>query len=134
MKIIVVDDNRSFLEALTFYIEENLKHQVIGSFDSGIELLDSHLIPEADIILLDIEMPLINGFEVAQRILKKYGPTKIVAVTNFSERAYLKELLLAGFMGCVLKNKVFDELSLTLNIVLKKGYYFPKNHIVTHSN
>ncbi len=134
MKIIVVDDNRSFLEALTFYIEENLKHQVIGSFESGMSILESPIINDADIILLDIEMPLINGFEVAQRILSKYKNQKIIAVTNYSEKAYLKELLVSGFKGCVLKNKVFDELSLTLNIVLNHGYYFPKNHIITHSN
>ncbi|MBS2097079.1 response regulator [Carboxylicivirga linearis] len=125
MKLIVVDDNKSFLEAVTFFLEEKLHFNVIDKFNSGIELLDSYKLNQVDIILLDIEMPDMDGFEVAKRLLYKYHHLKIVAVTNHTDKVFLNDLISSGFKGFVPKNTVFDHMSKTLNQVYNNEYSFP---------
>nr|WP_319400098.1 response regulator transcription factor [uncultured Carboxylicivirga sp.] len=125
MKLIVVDDNKSFLEAVTFFLEEKLNYIVIDKFNTGKDLLESYKINQADIILLDIEMPEMNGFEVAKRLLYKFHHLKLVAVTNHSDKVFLNDLIGSGFKGFVPKNTVFDHMSRVLNEVLNNGYSFP---------
>ena len=125
MKLIVVDDNKSFLEAVTFFLEEKLHFNVIDKFSSGIELLDSYKLNQVDIILLDIEMPDMDGFEVAKRLLYKYHHLKIVAVTNHTDKVFLNDLISSGFKGFVPKNTVFDHMAKTLNQVYNNAYSFP---------
>ena len=127
MKVIVVDNNKVFLDAIVFFLEEKLNYKVIACFESGIELLESNQLYVADVILLDIEMPLLNGFETAKKLLETNSYLKIIAVTNHSEKAYLEDLIFTGFKGCVFKNKVFDLLEDVLQKVKKDGYSFPDN-------
>lgn len=125
MKLIVVDDNKSFLEAVTFFLEEKLHFNVIDKFSSGIDLLDSYKLNQVDIILLDIEMPNMHGFEVAKRLLYKYNHLKIVAVTNHTDKVFLNDLISSGFKGFVPKNTVFDHMAETLKQVYNNEYSFP---------
>lgn len=127
MKLIVVDDNKSFLEAVTFFLEEKLHYNVIDQFSSGGDLLSSSKLNQADIILLDIEMPDMNGFEVAKRLLYRYHHLKLVAVTNHSDSVFLNDLIGSGFRGFVPKNTVFDHMSKVLTEVHNNSYSFPTN-------
>ncbi len=127
MKLIVVDDNKSFLEAVTFFLEGKLGFKVLACFESGNKLLNYTHVTDADIILLDIEMPDINGLEVAKRLLYKHHNLKIVAVTNHTDSIFLKDLISSGFKGCVLKNRVFEEMLKVLNDVKNQSYSFPQN-------
>lgn len=127
MKLIVVDDNKRFLEAITFFLKEKLKFEVIDQFNSGLDLLNSNKTIHADIILLDIEMPDMNGFEVAKRLLYKHNNLKLVAVTNHSDQVFLDDLIESGFKGFVPKNTVFDHMAKVLNEVFNNSYSIPRD-------
>ena len=70
MNIIIVDDNTEFRSTLRFFIEEKLNHTVIAEAESGEEFLkmDSNLLVQADIILMDIVMNELSGIETTQRV------------------------------------------------------------------
>lgn len=125
MKLIVVDDNHSFLEAITFFLQEKLCIDVIEKFESGVELLKSKKITEADIILLDIEMPDMSGLEVAKQLLYHHKNAKLVAITNHNDKVFLDDLIYSGFKGFVPKNTVFDDMEKILLNVAKNVYSFP---------
>ena len=128
-KIIIVDDNEKFRKALKFYLEEALKHEVIGEAKDAQNFFDlDTLIFDADIILMDLFMPEVTGFELVKKI-KAYlfEPIKFIAVTMFSEKAYLKELIEVGFNGCVFKNNIYEEISIAMDKVYKDEYYFPED-------
>lgn len=127
MKLIIVDDNIQFRESMEIYLNMRLGHKVISSYDSPLSFLDSNELYKADIILMDIEMPGMNGIEATKRALWKDKDIKIIAVTNYQDKAYLKTLISAGFKGCVFKNSVFEELNIALNKVYKQKFYFPKD-------
>jgi DNA-binding NarL/FixJ family response regulator len=125
MDLIIVDDNKKFLEALSFFVSRKLKHKVLAEYDSPLDFIESPYIRVADCILLDIEMPGMNGIETAKKILKDDRETKFIAVTNHIEKAYMLDLICAGFMGCVFKNTLFDKLEEAIINVVEKKYYFP---------
>jgi len=127
IKFIIVDDNPTFRESLRFYLENILDYRVLAEFENGKEFLSGESYYEADIILMDIEMPEMNGLDSIKLAQQDYQFVKAIAITSYEERAYLDELLKMGFKGCVLKSDVFKQLEKAITQVMDGRYYFPKN-------
>ena len=127
MKIMLVDDNQTFLDGLRFLIESNKEYKVIAEAHDGKEALDliSKKIPE--LVLMDIEMPRINGLDATKRILWKFPKIKFIAITMYQDKAYLSELICAGFKGCIFKNHVSDELWKAIKAVSRGKFFFPED-------
>lgn len=127
LNVIVVDDHATFRDGITFYLKEILEHNVIGQFSNGIEFSNTELVTQADIILMDIEMPKLNGFDAIKMVLWHYPMLKIIAITSYRHKTFLKELILAGFKGCVLKDEVNNELEKAMYMVAEGKLYFNSN-------
>lgn len=130
MKVIIVDDNKTFQESLKYFLESVFLYEVVGMANDGEEFLKIENAHNADIILIDIQMPNLNGIETVKKALWQYQFQKFIAITNYTDSAYLLELIGAGFAGCVFKSNIYDELENAINTVLKNQLYFPKNIIV----
>ena len=127
MKIIIVDDSESFREGLKYYLQKDHHYQVISEAKDGLEFLQLKNIHHADVILMDIQMPELNGIKTAKRILWDMNYLKIIAITMYEDKAYLRELVEAGFKGCVIKNKIYEDLPIVIDIVSKGKMSFPVN-------
>lgn len=129
MKLIIVDDNPDFREALKNYLEIELKHTLIADVSSGKEFLELSLndIKAADIILMDIRMEYIGGIDTTKIALLYYYPLHIIAITNDANELKLSELIESGFKGFIEKKDIFYNLNDTLKRVLNGQYVFPKN-------
>lgn len=132
MKIILVDDNHFFRESINFFIETKLGYEVIGSYKDGEEFLNSKEYYNTDIVLMDIDMPRINGIKAAKLALWKAKDIKIIAITGFREKAYLDELIGAGCKGCVFKDDIYDELNAAIKKVYSGDFYYPDNIKIRH--
>lgn len=131
MKIIIADDNIFFRDALHMFLETELNHTVIAEYNNGADLIKNNKLANADIILLDIEMPQLNGILTMKEINKMYEWVKVIAITDYFEKAYLRELINNGFKGCVFKDSIFNSLQKTISIVHKGGMSFPTDISVT---
>lgn len=127
MKIIIVDDNTNFRETLRFYLEEKYKHQVIGEASSGEEFLAMENIHVADIILMDIVMGKLDGIETTKLILKQFSYIKIIAISMHVDRIFQLQLKQTGFLGCVFKTDIFENIQNALLCVEKRNPFFPDN-------
>ena len=127
MDIIIVDDNKNFLEAASLFIETRLGYIVLDRFESPLHLFNSKNIHKADCILMDIEMPDLNGIEAAKMILKDFNKLKFIAITNHSEKVYLEQLICVGFKGCVFKNNLFKQLPKAIDKVVSGKLFFPND-------
>ncbi len=134
MKIIIVDDNKAFLEGIKYYLQKDQRVEIIGEANSGKEFLNLKNIHQADIILMDIQMPEINGIKAAKRVLWNMNYLKIIAITMFKEKAYLKELIEAGFKGCVFKNEIYERLPLVIEKVMNDNICFPEDIRFEHTD
>ena len=125
MNFIIVDDNKAFREGLKGFIEAGLGFNVLATFDDGQQFLNDTDYHKADIILMDIEMPNLNGIEATKLALWEWNHLKVIAITNYQSKAYLTELVSTGFKACVFKNSVFDELNKAIKKVNDGELYYP---------
>ena len=126
LKVIVVDDQKTFRDGLIFYLTTELGFEVIDQASNGREVINMKSIRDADLIFIDIEMPEINGIEAAKRILWHYPKLPIIAITLYKDKVYLRQLIEAGIKGCIYKNDLFGELEKAVQTVLSDEFYFPK--------
>ena len=130
MKIIIVDDNKTFRDCLKYFLQKNLKHHVINEANNGVEFLKLENIYNADIILMDLQMPELNGIISTERVLWEMSHLKIIAITMFKDQAYLEELVSVGFKGCIFKNQIYEQLPVALEIVQMNKLYFPEHRLM----
>lgn len=125
-KVILVDDNRQFREGLRFYIETILGYEIISEASNGSEFLELTNVHLADVVLIDISMPEINGIDAARAYLKR-RPQKFIAITSFEEKTYLNELIEAGIKGCVFKKNIHNEIKQAIEVVIADDIYYPND-------
>ena len=125
-KIIITDDSAAFSEGLRFYIETILGHRVTSVVSSGAELLDIYSQDNCDLLLLDIEMPGMNGMETLKKLQIRHREVAALAVTSYEEKAYLVGLVYAGFKGCIFKKNLFEDLQTAIDVVKSGKLFFPK--------
>ncbi len=127
MKIALIDDNREFLDNLEYFVVNKLRHQVIGTYTNGLEFIKTVIDNMPEIVLMDISMPEIDGYALTKMINWKYTKINVIAITMFTNKAYLEKLIGVGFKGCVFKSNIFNELPLAIEQVSKGGYFWPED-------
>lgn len=122
--IIVVDDHLIFRQGLISVITVENIANVIGAASDGYEFIDmlSHLRP--DLVLMDIDMPCMNGIEASKKALKIIPDLKIIAYTMFGEDDYYFKLIEIGVKGFILKSGPIDELETAIREVQNGKTWF----------
>lgn len=128
-KIIIVDDHVLFRDGLKTIIELSNIGAVIGEATNGVELLGLLDTCTPDLIIIDIDMPLMDGIEATKKTIEKFPDLNILVVTMFSNQNYYTDMVSAGAKGFILKTASKAELSDAINKVLKGGNYFSKELI-----
>ena len=122
--VAVADDHTLLRNALARLITSFEGYKVIFEAGDGKEVkekLTQHIIP--DIILLDVNMPDIDGYETAKWIYKNFPQVKILALSMFSDENTIIRMLRLGAKGYIMKNAEPEELKEALDSVLKKDFY-----------
>jgi DNA-binding NarL/FixJ family response regulator len=126
MKVLVADDHAMFADGIQLILESEKDLEIVGKCYDGksvINFISNHKI---DIILLDVNLPDINGVEVCKEILKIQPDLKVIAITMFNEESFIEEILNNGAKGYILKNTGRDELLKAIRTVAKGESYFSK--------
>jgi DNA-binding NarL/FixJ family response regulator len=132
-KILIVDDSNLFREALKLFLKNELNCEVIGEAKNGNEFLSimktiGHFV---DIVLMDIQMPELDGITATKKWCLYHPQTKVIAITMYTDKAYLQQLIESGFKGCVYKTSVFEEIITAIKKVLSGDMYFNINIPIT---
>lgn len=130
VRIFMVDDHPMVLDGLLGYLEDESLYDIVGTASGGITALEKLENLEVDIVLTDIQMPYMDGIELARELLRRKPTQKIIALTMFNEPQLIKRMLQLGVMGYVLKNSGKKEIQQAIDMVMQGGQYYSAE--VTH--
>ncbi len=110
VRILLADDHALFREGLKSLLESEPEFHVIGEAKDGREALRIALETQPDVILMDIQMPGLDGVKATREILKENPEAKVIMLTMYRQDAYVFEAVKAGAMGYLLKDVSAEEL------------------------
>ena len=122
--LIIVDDHLIFRQGLKSLITIENIASVIGEASNGKEFIEllAHLKP--DLVLMDIDMPHMNGMEATQKALEMMPDLKIIAFTMYSDEDYYYKMIELGVKGFILKSSGINELEKAIQEVMAGESYF----------
>ncbi len=125
VKIIIADDHTLFINGLQLLLKNESWVEVIDIANDGKELLSllSHTKP--DLILLDINMPVLNGLDTARFIKQDHSSVKLIILSTYNEEHLVDKAKQIGVNGYLLKNSSKDELLQTIRLVMNNQSSFP---------
>lgn len=123
IRLIIADDHPVIIDGVKTILEKEENINLIAVVNNGAELMDLLEQKEADVILMDINMPEVNGIEATRRIKEKYPQTKVLAFSQYDEKRFVKQLLKNGAAGYMLKNTSGIEIVSAIEMVHKGGMY-----------
>jgi DNA-binding NarL/FixJ family response regulator len=123
-KVIIVDDHTLFRNGLRILLNNMENYQVTGEAANGRQFLDLLEKEVPDLVLLDINMPVMDGIEAATLAREKHPDLKIITLSMYGEEDYYYKMVDAGVKGFVLKNSDIKEVKTALNVVYDGGSFF----------
>ena len=123
-EIIIVDDHVIFRQGLKSLLASERIATVIGEASNGKEYLELLSTLKPDLVLMDIDMPHMNGMEATQKSLAMHPDLKIIAFTMFGDEDYYYKMIDLGVKGFLLKSSGISELEKAISEVLGGESYF----------
>jgi DNA-binding NarL/FixJ family response regulator len=124
INITLVDDHALFRNGLKILLNSNTEMQVISEASNGKEFLAGLDSQVPHIVLMDINMPIMDGVEATQLATEKYPEIKIIALSMFGEEDYYYKMINAGVKGFLLKNSEITEVIEAIKQVSKGNSFF----------
>ena len=119
INIAIADDHLLVINGLKAMIENTSDIKLLFSATSGHDLLSELKEKQPDVLLLDIQMPDINGIDLCKEVHARYPLVKIIALTNFEQSSYVKQMVRNGALGYLLKNIDGKTLQAAIRTVVK---------------
>ena len=126
LKIGITDDHALFRKSLSFLIESFTGMQVIIEAKNGLDLLEQLKNKSIDILLLDLQMPKMDGFETCLKINELYPKIKILILTLKNDPATIQKAIHLNVQGFFSKNTDPIELKTAISKLNANGFYFEK--------
>lgn len=131
INIAVVDDHELFREGIILVLRQIRGFNVVFDAASGYDFIKYLQTSKPDIVLMDINMPGMNGVETTIKALQKYPDLKVIALTMLSDTLHSMQMIEAGVRGFVLKKGNKGELRQAVTEVFNGGNYFSQEILQT---
>lgn len=124
VKILIADDHPLFRQGLVNAFQNCTFENEIFEASNGEEAISFFDNNDADVVLLDINMPRLNGLECVPKLLKKKPDLKIIAISSFEDKWHIEQMIELGAKGYLLKSVTKPELELSVQSVLAGKMFF----------
>ncbi len=123
-KIVIVDDHSLFREGIKLLIENEGLGKVIAEAENGQEFLDILKVQNPDLVIMNMEIPIMGGLEATKNALKMRPDLKILVLTMLTDMANYLDILNAGARGIILKTSGKTEFEKSIKIILSNENYY----------
>ena len=125
IKLILADDHPVVLHGISAHFSTDDRFEIIAMVNNGIELLNNNQLPEADVILLDLNMPGLDGLNALDQLKRKDIKAKIIVLTNYHSFELVKDCKLKGASGYIVKSDELQNLAANILSVTANNLVFP---------
>ncbi|HET7197855.1 MAG TPA: response regulator transcription factor [Burkholderiales bacterium] len=127
IKVLIADDHGVVAEGLKHLIEAQPDMQVVGTVGDGREAVRVAREAQPDVVLMDLSMPELNGADATRAILERDGRARVIVLSMYAEREYVRRALKAGASGYVVKRSAAKEVVEAIRAVYAgQRYLSPK--------
>lgn len=123
VRILLADDHQMFREAVRILLDRNPDFEVVAETGDGLEVFALVRANAPDIVCMDIDMPGLNGIEITRQIAAAFPSVKVIALSTFSDRGYVTDMLAAGASAYVTKTAAGVELLRAIEAVSRDRSY-----------
>jgi len=124
VRLLIADDHQVILDGFEAMLNNIDTISLIGTVKNGQDVLEFIRSHEVDVIMLDINMPVLNGVEACKLITKNHPKIKVIALSMFTKASYVKRMKQSGAKGYLLKNDSIKEVTKAIMIVNEGGEYY----------
>jgi DNA-binding NarL/FixJ family response regulator len=123
IKVLLCDDHTLFREGIKAILKDEASIEIVGEAADGRQAVAKALQLHPDVVLMDIAMPDLSGFDATRRILQSNAKAKVIILTMYEEEEVINRCLAAGASGYVLKDAPRAHLIHAIDVVNKGGQY-----------
>lgn len=124
IKVLLTDDHQIILDGLQSLLKNNAEIEVIAEANNGREALQVLEVLRPEVVLMDIDMPVLNGIETLKEISRRFPEVKVIILSMHSEAGMIKNLTDLGAKGYLLKSCSQEELFSAIRKVAGGQLYF----------
>ncbi|MCA1752233.1 MAG: response regulator [Cryomorphaceae bacterium] len=124
IKLLIADDHRVLRDGLVLMLKDVPHIELAATAENGEEVLEIMESTAVDVLLMDIQMPVLDGFETAKIVAERFPKTKILTLSMHSERVYIERMHSAGIAGYLLKSAGKEEIIKAIKRVHGGEQYF----------
>lgn len=124
IKIAIADDHAIFRRGIVSLLQNNDDFEVISQAANGQELIDNLRKEQPHVILMDLQMPVLDGIRATQQIKKELSHIKIIIISMHDEAQFVSHLMELGANGYLLKDADPDEVENAIYTVHNEDYYY----------
>ncbi len=110
IQLLIADDHQVILDGFTSIFESIPDINVVATCRNGQQVLDFLAIQKVNVVLLDINMPIMNGVETCKKISRSFNDVKVIALSMYDQQSYFKRMLQYGALGYLLKDDSTEEI------------------------
>lgn len=125
IKLILADDHPIVIQGIKAHFKTDDRFEIIGTASNGLELLSMDNLKEADVILLDLNMPGLDGLKTLDTLRSKKIEAKIIVLTNYNSQELVKDCKLKGASGYIVKADELQNLGTNIFKVANGSQVFP---------
>lgn len=124
IKVLLVDDHKIVRDGIKLMLEPQPGIDVVAEAENGIKVLELLKETAVDVIVMDINMPEMNGITTTMQVKEKYSEIKVLALTMSSDDSHIRQMVQAGASGYIMKSAGRDELTRAIHEVMEGKHYF----------
>lgn len=130
IRILLVDDQNMVRQGLQALVADNPKLKIVGHAVNGQDALEQVAKYRPDIVLIDIEMPKMNGIVATQKICEQFPQTKVIVLSSHENVEYVTQSIQVGAKGYLLKQALFEDVERAIELV-ERGYSQIESQLLT---
>jgi DNA-binding NarL/FixJ family response regulator len=124
LRLLIGDDHTLFRHGLRKILEARPEWEVVAEVGDGREAIRQAVALKPDVVIIDISMPLLNGIDATQQIVKRLPETRVLVLSMYSDEAYVTRALQAGATGYMLKDSAGKDLLKAIESVANRQAFF----------